>query len=386
MIVHFSCNNRGYYIWQKSHQSKLIRFDLRTRDFQTASIRSKVLLSAYHRLKRQFFDYKTLREQLILEREYCIEHEVSMIASSLCWGNHTVAQSAEVRLLEKTKGHKISVVAEEWYGDMHAEWRPLTLKGNKAAIEFFIGWNGDKTVDSVTKSTVSEFKKQLQKKYSSEMSRQSMFKKVTALFSFATDRRDYLPKNPFTGMSYKNAKNLRSKQPISIELHIQALTLVEYKSSLWWLLQLLYYTGMRVTETIQLTKTDYVLVADRGQKISCISVNNLDGKRVKNTTSIRMIPIHNTLIELGILEEKPIFHWKVHNPVSNAVSKLFKSLEEQHSPHDYRYGMSDRLRDLPNLPDHVRFSILGHSSSTVTDTIYRGKEPVLLMKNAIDLT
>ncbi|MEX2941374.1 hypothetical protein [Serratia fonticola] len=386
MIMYFSCNNRGYYIWQKSHQSKLIRFDLKTRDFQTASIRSKILLSAYHRLKRQLTDYEVLREQLLVERERCIEHEVHMFASSLCWGEHAAAQPATVHLLDRSKGHKISVVAEEWYGDMSAEWRPLTLKSNKAAIEFFMGWNGDTDVESVTKSTVAGFKKQLEKKYASEMSRQSMLKKVTALFSFAADRRDYLPKNPFTGMGYKNAKNLRSKQPISLELHTRALVLAGHKSPLWWLLQLLYFTGMRVTETIQLTEVDYLIVTDNGQKISCISVNDSGGKRVKNTSSIRMIPIHKELIEVGILEEKPTFLWKVHNPVSNAVSKIFKSLNEHHTPHDYRYGMSDRLRDLPNLPDHVRFSILGHSSSTVTDTIYRGKEPILLMKNAIDLT
>lgn len=48
MIMYFSCNNRGYYVWQKSHQSELIRFDLRTKDFHTASIRSKVLLSTYY--------------------------------------------------------------------------------------------------------------------------------------------------------------------------------------------------------------------------------------------------------------------------------------------------------------------------------------------------
>ena len=95
MIMYFSCNNRGYYIWQKSHQSKLIRFDLKTRDFQTASIRSKVLLSVYHRLKRQLTDYEVLREQLLLERERCIEHEVHMFASSLCWGNHVAAQPAK---------------------------------------------------------------------------------------------------------------------------------------------------------------------------------------------------------------------------------------------------------------------------------------------------
>lgn len=29
MVLYFSCNNRGYYIWQKSHHGRLIRLDLR---------------------------------------------------------------------------------------------------------------------------------------------------------------------------------------------------------------------------------------------------------------------------------------------------------------------------------------------------------------------
>ncbi|OMQ24740.1 phage integrase SAM-like domain-containing protein [Serratia oryzae] len=386
MIMYFSCNNRGYYIWQKSHQSKLIRFDLKTRDFQTASIRSKVLLSVYLRLKRQLIDYNDIREQLLLERDRCIEHELHMYASNLYWGGPVSVQLAEARLLEKSQSRKISLVAEEWYGDMSTEWRPLTLQSNKAVLKYFIDWNGDTDIESVTKSTVARFKKELEKKYASEMSRQSVFKKVTAFFSFAVDKRDYLSKNPFTGMGYKNAKNLRTKQSVPLELHTQALALAGYKSPLWWLLQLLYYTGMRVTETTQLTKADYVVVTDRGQKINCISVNDSNNKRVKNSSSIRMIPIHKKLIELGILEEKPTSPWKVYNTVSRAVSKIYNSLNEKHTPHDYRYGMSDRLRDLPNLPDHVRFSILGHSNSTITDTVYRGKQPIILMKNAIDLT
>lgn len=387
MIMYFSCNNRGYYVWQKSHQSKLIRFDLRTKDFHTASIRSKVLLSTYYRLKRESLKIQDIREYLIAERDRYIEHEVHVQAAHLIpWGRSDTGSISPQPSVLRQQGHKISAVAEEWYEDMSGDWRPLTFKGNKAAADFFISWYGDKDIESVNKVTVTKFKKALATKYPSEMSRQSMFKKVTALFNFATDKRDYLPKNPFGGMGYRKPKNLRTKHPVPLKLHQEALMKIEHESSLWWLLQILYYTGMRLSEVIQLTREDYIIIADQGQFIDCISVNDRNGKRVKNTSSFRTIPVHHELMALGIMEKKPTFPWKMHNPASNAVSKLFNSLKEQHSPHDYRYGMSDRLRDLPNLPDHVRFSILGHSSNTVTDKIYRGKEPIILMKEAIDLT
>ncbi|WP_164530035.1 tyrosine-type recombinase/integrase [Leclercia adecarboxylata] len=387
MIMYFSCNNRGYYVWQKSHQSQLIRFDLRTKDFHTASIRSKVLLSTYYRLKRESLKIQDIREYLIAERDRYIEHEVHVQAAHLIpWGRSDTGSISPELSVRRQQGHKISAVAEEWYEDMSGDWRPLTFKGNKAAADFFISWYGDNDIESVNKVTVTKFKKALATKYPSEMSRQSMFKKVTALFNFATEKRDYLPKNPFGGMGYRKPKNLRTKHPVPLKLHQEALLKVEHESSLWWLLQILYYTGMRLSEVLQLTVEDYVIIADKGKFIDCISVNDRNGKRVKNTSSFRTIPVHHELMTLGIMEKKPTFPWKVHNPASNAVSKLFHSLNEKHSPHVYRYGMSDRLRDLPELPDHVRFSILGHSSNTVTDKIYRGKEPILLMKEAIDRT
>ncbi|HDU8495780.1 TPA: phage integrase SAM-like domain-containing protein [Morganella morganii] len=382
MNMYFSRNNRGYFIWQKSHHRKLIRFDLRTKDFHTAMLRSKVLLSTYYRLKSNNLSIEEIKESLIMERERYIEYETHMQVAQFCWGNTSIQKVQE----DIPKEHKISIVAEEWYNYMSGEWRPLTLKGNQAAALFFIKWYGDKTIESVTKAVVIKFKDYLENKYESEISRQTMFKRVSALFNFAIEKCDYISKNPFNGLGYKRAKNLRVKKSISLELHETVLSRMMEGTRDWWLLQILYYTGMRLTEVIQLTDDDYVTVLDNGSLISCISVNDTNGKRVKNKSSIRTIPIHYKLIEKGIMNTKPTFKWKVHNPVSNLISKLFNTEGYKHSAHDYRYGLSDRLRDISGLPDHVRFSILGHSSNTVTDSIYRGKEPIYLMKQAIDLT
>ncbi|MEY0221718.1 tyrosine-type recombinase/integrase, partial [Providencia rettgeri] len=388
--VHFmyiSCNSRGYYIWQKSYVGKLIRFDLRTRDLQIAHKRSKILLSTFHRLKKECTDFDEIRAHLMNERDMFIEEGIHLEANYIYWinsGNLPNRQLNDSRF--QAKGHKISQVADEWYNEMKSEWRPLTFKGNKAAIDYLISLYGDKDIQSFNKPKVASFKKALKNKYKSEFSSQSMFKKVSALFSFAADKRDYITKNPFSNMGYKKIKKINPRISVSTESHKKVLELIEHKSHLWWLIQVLYYTGMRVTECIQLTEQDYVYIADKGQKIACISVNDRDGKRIKNSSSIRTIPIHKNLLQSGIMDEKPVFPWAVHNPVSNAVANLFKKIDEKHSPHDYRYAMSDRLRDISDLPDHIRFSILGHSSSTMTDSVYRGKEPIFLMKEAIDRT
>ena len=382
MSMYFSCNKRGYYIWQKYHQGKLIRFDLRTRDFHTAILRSNVILSKYFRNKDNNLTFDEMRSLLISERDSYIEYEIKRYAEDYCWGNNVIQNN---KIQDEVK-HLISDVSTEWYRYMYKKWQPLTLKSNQHAVNLFIEWYGDKDIRTVTKEVVSNFKNKLVDIYPSEVSRQSIYRKVAALFNFSVNHKEYIIKNPFTGMGFINPESLNKKKSVVLSSHEKTLTNVRYGSTEWWLLQILYHTGMRITEVIQLTHDDYITINDKDVDIHCISINKNNGKRVKNKDSIRIIPLHENLIRHRVMDIKPIFPWNTYHMASYIVTKLFRTIGEKHSPHDYRYGMSDRLRDIENLPDHIRFRILGHSNNTITDSIYRSKEPILLMKNAIDKT
>ena len=206
------------------------------------------------------------------------------------------------------------------------------------------------------------------------------------MFNFAMKQRDYIVKNPFLGMNYKNVENVSIKTGVSLIEH-QKIIVSQHVSdsrSLWWLLNLLYYTGVRIGEAIQITASDYIEKEDQGKLIKCISINNAGNKTVKNSESIRDIPLSDNLLNAGIWEEKPIYHWVNNSSASNAISKAFKRVGMNHTAHDYRYGLSDRLRDLQEVPDHIRFSILGHAHRTMTDRTYRSKQPLLQMKQVID--
>lgn len=63
----------------------------------------------------------------------------------------------------------------------------------------------------------------------------------------------------------------------------------------YWLPILAYYTGARLNEVCQLRITDVVTVDD----ILCISINDKNGKRLKNDTAKRIIPLHDDLTKLG---------------------------------------------------------------------------------------
>ena len=58
------------------------------------------------------------------------------------------------------------------------------------------------------------------------------------------------------------------------------------------------YMGMRLKEITQLKREDIIEIGD----IYCISININDDKTTKTDTSIRTIPIHPKLIELGFLD------------------------------------------------------------------------------------
>ena len=63
----------------------------------------------------------------------------------------------------------------------------------------------------------------------------------------------------------------------------------------YWLPLLAYYTGARINELCQLHVADVVTI----DEILCISINDKDGKRLKNATAKRVIPLHDDLLELG---------------------------------------------------------------------------------------
>lgn len=141
---------------------------------------------------------------------------------------------------------------------------------------------------------------------------------------------------------------------------------------------MLWFTGCRISEITQLQPADYRVI----DGVECISVNDEGNKTLKNDASRRTIPIHEGLLKLGVFIDKPTFTY-TPDRASQLVSSIYTGLGV--TAHSYRYGMSDRLRKL-NIPDYVRFELLGHAHKTTTDRIYKSDDAILLLKSAIDLT
>ncbi len=69
-------------------------------------------------------------------------------------------------------------------------------------------------------------------------------------------------------------------------------------SELYYVTMIAAYSGMRIKEITQLHKEDIVLK----DGIYCFNINTNDGKTTKTKNSIRFVPIHSKLIDLGLLK------------------------------------------------------------------------------------
>ena len=69
-------------------------------------------------------------------------------------------------------------------------------------------------------------------------------------------------------------------------------------NELYYVTMIAVYSGMRIKEITQLHKEDIALK----DGIYCFNINTNDGKTTKTKNSIRFVPIHSKLIDLGLLE------------------------------------------------------------------------------------
>ena len=153
---------------------------------------------------------------------------------------------------------------------------------------------------------------------------------------------------------------------------------------LYWAVMIAIYTGMREGEVCQLRTKD---IRSR-DNIQYFSVNNEAEKTIKNNHSIRMIPIHNKLIQLGINdfinernqqnEEKLFPSFKIYQrgkrkdfnkcfsqPFANILKKL-NLKKENRLVHSLRHTFVDSLR-ISGLSDEEIQFLVGHEKQIMTN-------------------
>lgn len=227
-------------------------------------------------------------------------------------------------------------------------------------------------------------------------------RKLTAFLNWCKVNR-YVTENPLAGMkvmtgSAKEARLSFDRHDLVTLLDHETLRKEAHKHQ-WrfWIPLLGRYTGARLEELCQLRVDDFI----EQQGFHCFRIDDSsEGQSLKNSGSRRVLPIHPTLIGLGLLQH-------VASVQATGTDRLFPDLEAVrgklgHAPskwfgryktklgitdarktfHSFRHTFIDDLRDAA-VQDSLIKRMVGHEDSSVTFGIYGSRTPTAAMHEAL---
>ena len=206
-------------------------------------------------------------------------------------------------------------------------------------------------------------------------------RRIGGLFNWA-GRHSYLQKNPAEGLQYKKLKAAHEERavysPADLERMFVAIAKLPKRCKAWqyWTPLIALYSGMRQNEIAQL---EWLNIVER-DGIACFDINKHDGKKVKTSASIRLVPVHPALISLGFLdyvaqtraEEGNELLWPdlpyrrdgYGQSISRWYAKWRKSWlqdsDERKDFHSYRHTFGNTLKQT-GLLDIPLMELMGHS-------------------------
>jgi integrase len=235
------------------------------------------------------------------------------------------------------------------------------------------------------------------------------FGAITTLFRFA-DRNDYLGANPFAKIVLEKPKRAKVN-------HRQEWDRAELKKlfaspvyterkrfqaaggeAAYWLPVLGLYHGFRAGELCQLDRADLV----QRDGVWCLRIrpsheDEADAKSVKTAESVRTVPLHKRVIELGFLEYErslkgtklfPLIQPDSRGRWSGDYSKWFGryrrsiGLDQRWTDfHSFRHTWKSAARGA-EMPEDYHDEISGHDNASVGRSY--GRYPVRVLKRALD--
>ena len=141
---------------------------------------------------------------------------------------------------------------------------------------------------------------------------------------------------------------------------------------------------MRLKEITQLRKEDIITI----NNISCISINKNEDKTTKTIKSIRTIPIHPKLIELGFLDyvnskENNLFNIN-NKDFSSYYRRNYKNLiNPSKTFYSLRHSFIDALKQSDQNIEHIQ-AFVGHSQSAKITFGYSNPLNIHLLKKLLE--
>lgn len=229
------------------------------------------------------------------------------------------------------------------------------------------------------------------------------YQHVRSLFAWAVEH-DHIGQSPATILRDVEEGRAQDARKVFDDADIRALFAqisVKAKEPYGlWVPRIMAYTGCRMGEAAQLRKVDVRQV--QGTWVFDFNLETLqkDKKNIKNDGSVRQVPIHPRLIELGLLdfvysvEEEFLFPERIRyteDVKRNNVDLLSKQLnrwrrqagitDPKKQIQSFRGTVATRLKDL-GVPEYQIAEILGHENDNITSGRY-GKQTNLLTLSGV---
>lgn len=227
-------------------------------------------------------------------------------------------------------------------------------------------------------------------------------RKLTAFLNWCKAN-GYITDNPLAGMkvmtgSAKEARLSFERHDLAALLNLEGLR-KEARKHPWryWLPLLGRFTGARLEELCQLRIHDFI----EQQGMPCIRIDDShEDQNLKNASSRRILPLHPSLIEQGLLQyaesvktsgaDRVFPELKtVRGKRGHAASKWFGRYKEKQGItdprktfHSFRHTFIDDLRDA-GVQDSLIKRMMGHEDSSVTFGIYGSRTPITAMVEAM---
>ncbi|MGZ3182930.1 MAG: site-specific integrase [Telluria sp.] len=302
------------------------------------------------------------------------------------------------------------------------KWTPKTHDENLAVYRLCIDIIGDLPLDQIGDDQALTYVETL-KKLPANMNKKTEYKdksvaellalspspmatrsinknleRVSSLFKFAMSKPKYgLRYNPFQGRSLDES-NSKQREPFTVDElrqlfgadeHLQGRYTTPYS---YWLPIMGLLTGARLNELCQLHLSDFEVL----DGIHCISINDEEeGKRVKNKSARRHIPVHEKLIEVGLIRYVEKMRLEGHERLfptlkltEDGYGKVpsqwfgrFKArcgITQKHTKvfHSFRHTFISSLLN-NDVPETSIAPIVGHEGRLVTSKVYWNvKDPV----------
>jgi integrase len=286
-------------------------------------------------------------------------------------------------------------------------WNEKTKAENVSIYKVITDVLGDVDINSITHLTMMQFRDKLSKlpanrdkkpEYKGKsieqilsmkdvpaMNRTTLNKylvRASSLFKWAA-KHGYIQTNVAEGLTLPKVRRAEQEREAysteDIQKIIDHLELDKSNPHLFWVPMIGMYQGMRLDEICQLYVADIVVV----DEVPCISVNSDGDKKLKNTSSERIIPIHPMLIKLEFMayvdqlkQDNAPRLWgkliKKRDGYSQDFGKWYQRFNRKYvtdNPkrvfHSFRHSLADRLKQA-GVQDTLISEMLGHSIESVT--------------------